>query len=69
MTTVFHRHGKTFAVWQAPIRSEMYAYEGRGDPKVWFAREMASFEILVFGFRTQRETLAAIDDLAAGGEL
>ena len=55
--TVYQEDGKKFAIWQAHLRDEMYGCDGRGNPLLWWSKDLRSNDYMACGVRTKRECL------------
>ncbi len=58
--TIIHRWGRTFSIWQAPLREELPHVDGTSNPLLWFVRELATREMVVAGVRTKEEAIRGI---------
>ena len=50
--------GREIWVGQKRIKDVMYAYEGRGNPILWFVKTLDDQDMIICGLPTKREALS-----------
>jgi len=56
-TTVYSNSGKPFAIWQAHLRNEMPAVDGKANPMLWWTKCLTCHDYIVCGVDTKREAI------------
>lgn len=65
-TYLYRIGGHNYSVLRRPLREVFPYYEGRGNPRLWFAFELETEDrdIVVCGVRTKRECVEMLEGTA-----
>lgn len=55
--------GQKIWIGQKRIRDVMYAYEGRGNPLLWFVKTLDDQDMIICGLPTKREALSEAEKI------
>jgi hypothetical protein len=58
--------GRKIWVGQKRIRDVMYAYEGKGNPILWFVKTLDDQDMIICGLPTKREALSEAERILKG---